>query len=126
MTIYMGQCVTVQQIPSCIIEENVVNMYIASSLWRPELGKAYRNNGMGGELQSGTGDFPPKKNMNLKHLILHDYHFNTHLSFLILGWGTLFSLDLDLNGCSNFKSYLEKPSDKCQRTHIMQNLIHGA
>ena len=47
MTIYMGQCGTVQQIPSCIIEENVVNMYIASSLWRPELGKAHRNNGIG-------------------------------------------------------------------------------
>ena len=46
-----------------------------------------------------------------------------HTYFLpFFGGGTLFSLDP--SGCSNFESSLLRPSNKCQRTHIIQNLFH--
>ena len=51
-------------------------------------------------------------------------HFMTHLFLQFLGGGTHFSLDLGLNDRSNFKSSLEKPSDKFQRTHIIQIFFH--
>ena len=51
---------------------------------------------------------------DLKHWILSNNQFKTP-----------FSLDLGTNGHSNFKSFLEKPPDKCQRTHIIQNSFHG-
>ena len=43
---------------------------------------------------SATGDFPlrkKKKNMVLKHWILPNNHFKTHLFFSIFGWGGPFS-----------------------------------
>ena len=57
------------------------------------------------QLWSGTGDFPlRKKNMGLKHWILPNNQFKTHLFFFNF-WvgGTLFSLDLGPKGDSNFK-----------------------
>ena len=42
-----------------------------------------------------------------------------HTYFFQFLWETLFSLYPGLRGCSNFKSSLEKPSDKCQMNHII-------
>ena len=39
--------------------------------------------------------------------------------------GDLSSLDSGLRVCLNFKGSLDRPSDKCQRTHFIQNLFHG-
>ena len=55
--------------------------------------------------------------INIRHTIIF-------LKFL--GGRTLSSLDPGPRDRSNFKSFLEKPSSKCQRTHIIQNLFHGA
>ena len=49
----------------------------------------------------------------------------TPLFFSLLGGETPFSLDLGPKGCSNIKRSLEKPSDKCQGTPIIQNLFYG-
>ena len=56
-----------------------------------------------------TADFPSRKkektkNMGLKHWILHNNHFKTHLFFSIFGWGGPFlSLDPGPKGGSNLK-----------------------
>ena len=65
------------------------------------------------------------KNMALKHWILPVDHFKTHLFFQFLGGGTLLSLDPGLKAVSNLETSVERPSDKCQRTHIIQILFHG-
>ena len=41
-----------------------------------------------------------------------------------LGGGDLFQLGSCSEGWLKLKSSLEKPSDKCQRTHIIQNSLH--
>ena len=41
--------------------------------------------------------------MGLKHWILHNNHFETHLFFQFLGGGTLFSSDPGLKGGPNLK-----------------------
>ena len=41
-----------------------------------------------------------------------------------LGGGDLFQLGSCSEGWLKLKSSLEKPSDKCQRTHIIQNALH--
>ena len=64
--------------------------------------------------------------MVLKHWILPIDHIKTHLYFSIVGWVTLLSLDPDLKGVSKLKSFVESPSDKCRRTHIIQNSFHDA
>ena len=43
--------------------------------------------------------------MGLKHWILPNNQFKTHLFFPFLGGGTPFSLDLGPKGRLNFKSY---------------------
>ena len=65
-------------------------------------------------------DFPK----NNKIWILPNNHFKTHLFFHFLVWGTLYRLDPGPNSGLNLKSSLERPTDKCQRTHITQNLFH--
>ena len=64
--------------------------------------------------------------MGLKHWILPNNQFKTHLFFLkFLGGGEPFQLGSLSKGWLKLQSSLEKPSDKCQRTHIIQNLFHG-
>ena len=62
-----------------------------------------------------TGDFSLKKTWRW---ILLNNHFKTNLFFQFLcgAWGDPSSMDPD-QSCSNLKSSLDKPSDKCQRTH---------
>ena len=43
-----------------------------------------------------------------------------------MGGGDPFQLRSWSEGWLKLKSSLEKPSDKCQKTHIIQNLFHGA
>ena len=68
-------------------------------------------------------DFPlrkrkiTQKNMGLKHWILPNNHFKTHLFFPIFGWGgDPFQLRSWSEGWLKHKSSLEKASDKCQKT----------
>ena len=78
---------------------------------------------------STTADFPLRKknNMGLKHWIFPKNHFKTHLFFFqFLGGGDPFQLRSWSEGWLKLKSSLEKPSDKCPRTHIIQNLFHDA
>ena len=58
--------------------------------------------------------------MVLKHWILPNNQFKTHLFFSIFGWGSW------SEGWTKLQSSLEKPTDKCQRTHIIQNSFHDA
>ena len=46
--------------------------------------------------------------------------------FTIFGWGDPFQLRSWSEGWLKLKSSLEKPSDKCQKTHIIQNSFHDA
>ena len=49
----------------------------------------------------------------------------THFFLLqFLGGETFLTLDPGLKGVSNLSSSVERPYDKCQRTHIIQNLFH--
>ena len=77
---------------------------------------------------SAKADFPlRKKSMGLKHGILHNNHFKTEFfTYSIFGWVDPFQLRSWSKGQLKLKSSLEKPSDKCQKTHIIQNLFHGA
>ena len=78
---------------------------------------------------SATGDFPLRKkknNMVLKHWILPSNQFKTHFFFSIFWWGDPFQLRSWSEGQLKLKSSLEKASDKCQKTHIIQNLFRGA
>ena len=67
-----------------------------------------------------------KKNIGLKHWILHKDHFKTHLFFSIFGWEDPFQLGSRSEGWLKLQTSLEKPSDKCQKTHIIQNSFHDA
>ena len=82
---------------------------LSLSIWRDkgrvqkEKKKLVENSTKRGE---GAGpDFPQrkktKKNMGLKHWMLPQDHFMTHLFFQFLGGGTLLSLDLGPKGVSN-------------------------
>ena len=64
--------------------------------------------------------------MVLKHWILPIDHLKTHLFFSSFGWWDPSKLRSWYEGVSNLKSSVERPSDKCQRTHIIQNLFHDA
>ena len=78
---------------------------------------------------SATADFPlrKKKNIGLKRWILPNNHFKTHLFFLqFLSGGDPFQLGSWSEEWLKLQSSLEKPSDKCQRTHIIQNSFHDA
>ena len=46
------------------------------------------------------------------------------LFFSIFGWGDPFQPASWSEGWLKLLSSLEKPSDKCQRTHIIQNSFH--
>ena len=63
--------------------------------------------------------------MGLKHWILPNNQFKTHLFFQFLGGGDPFRLGSRSEGWIKLQTSLEKPSDKCQRTHIIQNFLHG-
>ena len=54
------------------------------------------------------------------------FQFKRHLVFSILGWGDPFQLGSRSAGWIKLQTSLEKPSDKCQRTHIIQNSFHDA
>ena len=67
------------------------------------------------------------KNVGIKHtgfcliINLRQTYF-----FQFLGGGDPFQLRSWSKGRLKLKSSLEKPSDKCQKTHIIQNSFHGA
>ena len=73
------------------------------------LREGFKKKKKSGKVHEGGGgaapDFPlkkqTKKNMGLKHWILHKDPYKTHLFFSIFGWGTLLSLDLGSKGVSN-------------------------
>ena len=72
-----------------------------------------------GEGESTTGPFQQKQKK--EKTWSHQYSIKYTLIFSpIFWWRTPFTFDPGLNGCSNFKSSLEKPSDKCNRAHIIQ------
>ena len=64
--------------------------------------------------------------MGLKHWIQPYYQLKTHFFLQFLGGGTPLNLNFGLKGRSNFKSSMQKPSNECPMTHIMQNLFHEA
>ena len=66
-----------------------------------------------------------KKHGHKTHWILPNNQFKTNLFFFsFLGGGDPFQLGSWSEGWLKLQSSLEKPSDKCQRTHIIQNSFH--
>ena len=63
--------------------------------------------------------------MGLKHWILSNYNFKDTLIFSLFGLEDLFQLGSWSKGWPKLKNSLERASDKCQRTQIIQNLFHG-
>ena len=61
-----------------------------------------------GGINDGSFSTKTKERKNMDTAILNLIH--TYFS-PIFWWGTPFTFDPGLNGCSNFKSSLEKPSD---------------
>ena len=76
---------------------------------------------------SATGDYPLKINV-LRHWILPNNQLKKILFYSIFGWGwgDPFQLESWSEVWFKLKSSLEKPSDKYQRTHIIQNSFNGA
>ena len=64
--------------------------------------------------------------MGLKHWIFPNDQFKTHLFFQFFGGVDPFQLGYPSEGWLKLQTSLERPSDKCQRTHIIQNSFHDA